>query len=642
MGYSEYNMWHQPKCNITPIGVTLNSEINDDFISNELKMGLERIWGELQDGKYTITLKINKSLENEEYSLMPSDNGFEVAGGGRNGALYGVYRLVNLLSTGKGFDEINEKSAPKVSHRVINHWDNMNGSIERGYAGRSIFYDNNEFCCDKDRIVRYARLLASVGINTVCINNVNVDRVSVNLITQPLLSKAAELADLFRPFGIRLSFSVSFDAPVTVGKLQTPDPLDEDVIKFWQKTADEIYSIIPDFAGFTVKADSEFRDGPASFGRTQADGANTMAKALKKHNGIVFWRCFIYNCRQDWRDTKTDRPMAAYNTFKPLDGKFEDNVILQIKFGPVDFQVREPLSPLFSALDNTKEAIEYQIAQEYTGHQIDIYNLAVQWQEINAETAHNSKTISDMFGDEITAAVAVSNIGKDSNWTGHTMSQCNLYAFGRMAWNPKLTAEEITEEWISLTFETDKETKEVIFKMLMQSRSIYESYTSPLGIGFMVTRNSHYGPDVEGYEYAKWGTYHRANFEAVGVDRTAKGTGYTNQYPSDIQKMYDDVTTCPEELLLFFHRVRYDYIMKNGKTMLQNIYDSHFDGALKAQSFLTAWDGIKDKLPEETYNSVRSRLVMQAENANEWCDVINTYFYRLTGTPDEKKRTIYN
>lgn len=638
--YSEYNAWLQPKKNFKATPITIRSSAGD-FAADELSVGLERLWGELNKGDFTVDLSISEKQEREEFSLSGGSGGFYITGGSEIAVLYGTYKLLEKLSQGYSFEEINETSKPRAEYRIINHWDNMDGSIERGYAGGSVFFVNNDFNYDPKRIKDYARLLASVGINAVAVNNVNVTEISAGLITKPLLGKAAVLAEIFRPFGIRLCFSVSFDSPVIVGGLDTPDPLNDKVKRFWEDTAAEIYKAIPDFLGFVVKADSEFRGGPAAFGRTQADGANTMARALKPYGGVVFWRCFIYNCKQDWRDAETDRPMAAYNTFKPLDGMFDENVILQIKFGPVDFQVREPVSPLFYALDKTNEAIEYQITQEYTGHQIDLYASALQWSEINRTIIRGGKTIADMYGSEIKAVCAVSNIGNDGNWTGNTLAQCNLYSFGRMAWNPDLSAEEIINDWVSLTFDIDEEGKTVIKNMLLSSREIYENYTAPFGIGFMVTPGLHYGPDMEGYEYSKWGTYHRANFEAIGVNRTINGTGYTGQYPSETQRLYDNISTCPEELLLFFHRVRYDFIMKNGKTLLQNIYDLHFKGARDAEKLLSDWDGIENMLPPETYNSVRKRLVLQTENAREWRDRVNTYFYRFTGVADEQGRKVY-
>jgi len=639
--YSEYNAWLQPKSNLEPKALRISAGFDLDFIHQECHLGLIRLWGEIQDcAEYTLQLKV-ADLEHEGFSLTPLENGFEIAGGSKNGLLYGVYRFLNRLATGESMEEIHEHSAPKVDYRIINHWDNMDGHIERGYAGKSFFFLNNKFDYDEERIKNYARLMASIGINGICINNVNVNKVSAGLIAEPLLSDMAKLAALFRPFGIRLLVSVHFDAPMIIGGLTTSDPLDAGVKEFWKAQSAVVYDKIPDFLGFVVKADSEFRGGPEAFGRTQADGANTIAAAVAPFGGLVFWRCFVYNCEQDWRDVQTDRPMAAYKHFQPLDGTFDKNVILQIKNGPVDFQTREPVSPLFSSLKNTSEAIEFQIAQEYTGQQIDLFSLAVQWEEILTTEVDKGKQLKSLFGQEIVAMTAVTNTGNNMNWTGNTLAQCNLYAFGRMAWNQELTAKELIREWIQITFETDEHGRLTMEEMLLKSRGIYESYTAPLGIGFMVNPNNHYGPNVDGYEFSKWGTYHRASIDAIGVDRTSKGTGYTLQYPESLQRMYDDIESCPEELLLFFHRVRYDYKMKDGRTLLQYIYDSHFEGAEQAEALLQSWETLENKVPQETYNSVKERLKLQLINAREWRDQVNTYFYRKTGIDDEKGRKIY-
>lgn len=639
--YSEYKAWLQPKSTLDPKALRISAGFDLDFIHQECHLGLIRLWGGIQEcAEYTLQLKVD-DLEHEEFSLTPLENGFEIAGGSKYGLLYGVYRFLNRLATGESMEKIRERSAPKVDYRIINHWDNMDGHIERGYAGKSFFFLNNKFDYDEERIKNYARLMASIGINGICINNVNVNKVSAGLIAEPLLSDMAELAALFRPFGIRLLASVHFDAPMIVGGLTTSDPLDAGVKEFWKAQSAVVYDKIPDFLGYLVKADSEFRGGPEAFGRTQADGANTIAAAVAPYGGLVFWRCFVYNCQQDWRDTQTDRPMAAFKHFQPLDGTFDQNVILQIKNGPVDFQTREPVSPLFSSLKNTSEAIEFQIAQEYTGQQIDLFGLAVQWEEILTTEVDKGKQLKSLFGQEIVAMTAVTNTGNNMNWTGNTLAQCNLYAFGRMAWNPELTAQELIREWIRITFETDEHGCQTMEEMLLKSRGIYESYTAPLGIGFMVNPSTHYGPSVDGYEFSKWGTYHRASFDAIGVDRTSKGTGFTLQYPESLQRMYDHIESCPEELLLFFHRVRYDYKMKDGRTLLQYIYDSHFEGAQQAEALLLSWETLENRIPQEALNSVKERLKLQLLNAREWRDQVNTFFYRKTGIGDEKGRKIY-
>jgi len=640
--YSEYNAWLQPKTSLEPKALRINVGLDLDFIHQECQLGLIRLWGEIHESsEYTLQLKVEDLEDEAAFSLTPLENGFVIVGGSKNGLLYGVYRFLNRLAAGENMEQMHEYSAPKVDYRIINHWDNMDGHIERGYAGNSFFFRKNKFDYDVERIKNYARLMASIGINGICINNVNVDKVSAGLIAEPLLSDLAELAELFRPFGIRLLASVHFDAPIIVGGHTTSDPLDVGVKEFWQSQSTVVYNKIPDFLGYVVKADSEFRGGPEAFGRTQADGANTIAAAVAPFGGLVFWRCFVYNCQQDWRDTQTDRPMAAFKHFQPLDGTFDQNVILQIKNGPVDFQTREPVSPLFSSLKNTSEALEFQIAQEYTGQQIDLFGLAVQWEEILTTEVDKGKQLKSLFGQEIVAMTAVTNTGDDLNWTGNTLAQCNLYAFGRMAWNPELSAKELIHEWVRITFETDEYGRQIVEEMLLKSRGIYESYTAPLGIGFMVNPNNHYGPNIDGYEFSKWGTYHRASFDAIGVDRTSKGTGFTLQYPEALQMMYDHIESCPEELLLFFHRVRYDYKMKDGRTLLQYIYDSHFEGAEQVEALLQAWNNLENQIPQETYSSVKERLKLQLINACEWRDQVNTFFYRKTGIDDKKGRKIY-
>ncbi|MCL2222311.1 MAG: alpha-glucuronidase [Oscillospiraceae bacterium] len=529
----------------------------------------------------------------------------------------------------------------KIEERILNHWDNIDGSVERGYSGRSLFFSDGNICYDTARIRDYARLLASIGINRVCCNNVNVTERSARMITEKLLPDVAKLAAVFREFGIRFIIAVDFTSPRLLGGLTTYDPLDETVTDWWKKAADDVYKHIPDLAGFLVKADSEFRDGPAALGRTQADGANSIARALKPHGGKVYWRCFVYNCVQDWRDKKTDRPKAAYDHFFPLDGFFDDNVILQIKHGPSDYQVREPNSPLLGAMKHTNQAIELQVTQEYTGQQIDLYALAVQWEEIFSAPISDTRTMRDLMGREVTAIAAVANTGLDMNWTGHTLAQANLYSFGRLACDPSLTARAVLSEWIYLTFSNNPKLHEPLLEMMLKSRSVYEKYTTPLGLCWMVNINHHYGPSPEGYEFMKWGTYHRANREAIGVDRTEKGTGYTAQYHPYLNKLYSDKETCPEELLLYFHRLPYDYRLKCGKTLLQYMYDSHFEGYDEVEGFIKTWDSLKPFLPEYAYSSVAERLQQQLKNASEWRDVVNTYFYRLTNVADANGRVIY-
>lgn len=573
-----------------------------------------------------------------------------IAGKSGRGILYGAFALLRLMQLQTKLEGINILDNPVTQLRMINQWDNMDGTIERGYAGASIFYKDNDFYEDMNRVKDYARLLASVGINGLVLNNVNVHKTETTLISEKMLPKVARLADILRDYGIKTYLSINYSSPIELGKLDTADPLDEGVKKWWSSKAEEIYSHINDFGGFLVKADSEFRPGPFTYGRNHAEGANVLAEALEPFGGIVIWRCFVYNCKQDWRDYKTDRANAAYDNFMPLDGLFKGNVILQIKNGPMDFQVREPVSPLLGGLERTNQILELQITQEYTGQQKHLCYLVPQWKEVfNFDTYAKGEgsTIKDIINGSVfkmkySGVAAVSNIGNNVNWTGHTLAQANLYGYGRLIWNPGLSSEEIAKEWIQLTFSNNEKVVATILEMLLSSWKIYEDYTSPLGIGWMVSPNHHYGPSVDGYEYQKWGTYHRADWKAIGVDRTSRaGTGFASRYRKENTERFEAIDTCPEELLLFFHRVPYDYKLRSGVKLIQHIYNTHFQGAKKAVELKDKWESLKGLIDEERYESVRSRLEIQIEDAKEWRDVINSYFYRKTGIEDELGRKIY-
>ncbi|MEH7490712.1 alpha-glucuronidase family glycosyl hydrolase [Neobacillus niacini] len=566
------------------------------------------------------------------------------------GVLFAVFHLLRLMQKRENLQQLDLVENPKNQLRMLNQWDNMDGSIERGYAGNSIFYKDNEFSQELNRIEDYARLLASVGINGIAINNVNVHQVETNLITSTMLPKVAEVAGIFRAYGITTFLSVNYSSTIQIGNLSTADPLDPDVRQWWREKTEEIYSYIPDFGGFLVKADSEHRPGPFTYGRNHADGANMLAEALQPFNGIVLWRCFVYNCLQDWRDRSTDRARAAYDHFKPLDGQFHSNVILQIKNGPMDFQVREGVSPLFGAMEKTNQMLEFQVTQEYTGQQRHLCYLVPQWKEIldfdtyaKGKGSEVKKVVDgSLFQYRYSGITAVSNIGNDYNWTGHTLAQANLYGFGRLTWNPDLSAESITDEWVGITFGDDQLVKELVSKMLLKSWSIYEKYTAPLGVGWMVNPHHHYGPNVEGYEYDVWGTYHFADWEGIGVDRTVKsGTGYTSQYFKENADMYESLKTCPDELLLFFHHVPYTHKLKSGVTVIQHIYNTHFDGVEEAEELVETWLQLKDRIEQERFEDILNRLQEQANHSKEWRDIINTYFYRKSGIKDELNRKIY-
>lgn len=565
------------------------------------------------------------------------------------GLLYGVFRFLLYLDQQKEIGKLHLLENPKNPIRMINQWDNLDGSIERGYAGRSIFYQNNILTTDMARVKYYARMLASVGINAIAINNVNAHKEETRLIADKI-HMVKEINDIFRDYGIRVFLSINYASPIDIGGLSSADPLDDEVAKWWVDRVAYIYKNIPDFGGFLVKADSENRPGPFTYNRNHAEGANMLAAALKPYGGLLIWRCFVYNCQQDWRDLTIDRAKAAYENYHYLDGSFADNVILQIKNGPMDFQVREPVSPLIGTMERTNQMLELQITQEYTGQQRHLCYLVPQWKEIldfdtraKGQGYPVKKLVNgSTFPMKHCGITAVSNIGTDYNWTGHYLAQANLYGYGRLTWDPDLATETITEEWIISTFGPKQELIDTISKMLISSWPIYENYTSPLGIGWMVNPDHHYGPSVDGYEYSKWGTYHRADFKAIGVDRTvAKGTGFTRQYRKDNYLMFENIETCPEELILFFHRLPYTYRLKSGKTIIQHIYDTHFEGVDQAIRLKEQWEKLNGMIDEKRFSHVLDRLKQQIDHAKEWRDVINSYFYRKTGICDIHSRKIY-
>lgn len=565
------------------------------------------------------------------------------------GLLYGVFRFLLYLDQQKEIGKLHLLENPKNPIRMINQWDNLDGSIERGYAGRSIFYQNNILTTDMARVKYYARMLASVGINAIAINNVNAHKEETRLIADKI-HMVKEINDIFRDYGIRVFLSINYASPIDIGGLSSADPLDDEVAKWWVDRVAYIYKNIPDFGGFLVKADSENRPGPFTYNRNHAEGANMLAAALKPYGGLLIWRCFVYNCQQDWRDLTIDRAKAAYENYHYLDGSFADNVILQIKNGPMDFQVREPVSPLIGTMERTNQMLELQITQEYTGQQRHLCYLVPQWKEIldfdtraKGQGYPVKKLVNgSTFPMKHCGITAVSNIGTDYNWTGHYLAQANLYGYGRLTWDPDLATETITEEWIISTFGPKQELIDTISKMLISSWPIYENYTSPLGIGWMVNPDHHYGPSVDGYEYSKWGTYHRADLKAIGVDRTvAKGTGFTRQYRKDNYLMFENIETCPEELILFFHRLPYTYRLKSGKTIIQHIYDTHFEGVDQAIRLKEQWEKLNGMIDEKRFSHVLDRLKQQIDHAKEWRDVINSYFYRKTGICDIHSRKIY-
>jgi alpha-glucuronidase len=567
-----------------------------------------------------------------------------IAGGSERGVLYGAFALARTLAVSGWRPATKIIESPAMPIRWVDEWDNPDGSIERGYAGRSIFFEGGNVRQDLAPVGEYGRLLASVGINGVNVNNVNAD---AHLLDSDHVKQLARVADVLRPWGVRLAVSVKITSPQEIGGLATFDPLDPSVRAWWTAKTDEIYKLIPDFGGFTVKADSEGQPGPATYGRTPADAANLLASALEPHGGVVLYRAFVYNHHLDWSDPKADRARAAYDIFHPLDGKFAANVIVQIKEGPIDFQAREPVSPIFAGLEKTNTAMELQVTQEYTGQQRHLVYLAPMWKQVldfDLRADGQSTPVKEIlegktFHRPLGGMVAVAGVGQDA-WLGSPLALANLYAFGRLAWNPNLTPEEIAAEWTRQTVSNDPEVVSTVTKMLMQSWPAYESYTGPLGLQTLTDiTGSHYGPNIEASERNGWGQWHRADKDGVGMDRSvATGTGYAGQYPPEVAKLYEDPATTPDELLLFFHHVPYGYKLHSGKTVIQSLYDSHYEGAEQAANFGREWAKLEGRIDQPLYEQVRDRLRYQAGHAIVWRDAIVQYFLKLSGIPDEKGR----
>ncbi len=623
----------------------------------ELVLGVKEMLGQeisVKTGPLEQGLVIKKETTSPDlegaYRLAEKSGKLTLLAGEESGVLYGVFHVLRIIATEKSLQGADEKKSPSQPLRMMNHWDNMDGSIERGYSGRSFYFRNNEFFID-ERTRDFARFMASIGINGIVINNVNVKNAATYLITERYFDKVAELSELFAEYGIKLFLSLNFASPLELGGPKSADPLNEEVIAWWKEKMAEVFTRVPKLGGFLVKADSEGRPGPFTYGRTQADGANMLADIVKPYGALIIWRCFVYNCTQDWRDYKTDRARAQYDNFIQMDGDYHDNVILQIKNGPMDFQVREPVAPLLGGLKKTNQMMEVQIAQEYTGHQIDVCYLIPMFKEILEFKTYIRKendTVADIIGGGLTehrnlntGIAAVINTGNDLNWTGNVLAAANLYGFGRLAFENSLSAKEIAEEWIRQTLSNEDEVVEKVLSILLPSREVYERYTSPLGIGWMVTPHVHYGCSVDGYEYSRWGTYHRADHLGIGVDRTDKGTGYAFQYNEPNASMYNDIDTCPEELLLFFHHVPYTRVLSTGKTLIQHIYDTHFQGVEEVEAMISCWQTLEEKVPAESFTNVSERFGRQLTNAKDWRDQVNSYFYRKSGIPDEKGRIIY-
>ncbi len=568
-----------------------------------------------------------------------------VAGADDRGVLYGAFALLRKIAIGQPVETLDEQQAPYAPARWINQWDNLDGSIERGYGGRSIFWENGHVREDMGRVADYARLLASIGINACSVNNVNANP---KLLTPEMIPQLARIADAMRPWGVRVAIAVDFGSPKTVGGLDTFDPLDAKVAAWWKSKAGELYRAVPDLAGFVLKADSEGRVGPSTYGRTHADAANVVGRAIAPHGGLLFYRGFVYDHHMDWRNPKNDRARAAYDNFHPLDGKFDDNVIVQIKNGPIDFQVREPASPLFGALEKTNQAIELQVSQEYMGQARHTVFLVPMWKQtldfdLQAKgpgTPVKALAAGRTFHRPAGGFVGVANIGLDENWTGNHLSQANLYGFGRLAWDPDLSSQRISDEWTRQTFGSDPKVVATVNDMQLSSWHTYEDYTGPLGLQTLTDIvGNHYSVNVEASERNGWGQWHFADERGVGMDRTAAtGTGYVGQYRPAVAQVYESPATCPDELVLFLHHVPYTYQLHSGKTVVQYLYDSHYEGAQEAAGYVRAWEQLRASVDDRRYGEVLAQLQYQAGQAAVWRDAVTRWFARESGIADEQGR----
>ncbi len=620
-----------------------------DIAKKELLLG----WQGKAGTTVTLSLLKDKNISASGYRI--SENTVQATTD--IGILYGVYELLRRQQTGEAVT--NEISNPSYSERILNHWDNPDGSIERGYAGNSIFWrkDNPFTVTDADKALwqEYARANASVGINGAVLNNVNA---SPLILTADYLARTKAIAEVLRPYGVKVFLAVKFSSPALVGKLPTSDPLDPAVIAWWKEKVKEIYTLIPDFGGFLVKASSEGQPGPQDFGRTHADGANMLADALKPYKGIVMWRAFVYS------PNDKDRAKQAYNEFVPLDGQFRDNVIIQVKNGPIDFQPREPFSPLFGAMKKTAVMPEFQITQEYLGHSIHLVFLAPMWEEclqsdtyqFGAGSTVARCTDGSARPQQYSAIAGVANIGLDTNWCGHDFAQSNWYAFGRMAWNNKIKSEQLADEWIKLTFSDDDHAAEwnsnflsPVKTMMLNSREAAVNYMTPLGLHHIMSANGHYGPGpwwAPARMRADWTPpyYHKADSAGIGFNRSKTGSNAVEQYNAPLAAQFNDPNTCPDNLLLWFHHLPWNFKMKSGRTLWDELCYKYDSGVQQVRGFQKIWDKAGMYIDTARFKAVQRKLRLEAMNAQLWKDACLLYFQQFSKMPIpyELERPMYN
>ncbi|WP_281645056.1 alpha-glucuronidase [Bacteroides zoogleoformans] len=592
-------------------------EVLSRHASATLNIAAEELRQSWRGNPVILAIEKDKALAADGFKIVCSEGNIRVISPTGTGLLYAAYHLLRLQESGQAIASTTEN--PAYTLRILNHWDNTDRTVERGYAGESLWDWEKLPHTLSESYKDYARANASIGINGTVLNNVNA---SPEILSAEYLSKVKTLADVFRPYGIRVYLSVNFASPMVLDSLPTADPLDKRVIRWWKKKAGEIYGLIPDFGGFLVKANSEGQPGPCDFGRTHADGANMLADALKPHKGIVMWRAFVYS------PSDADRAKQAYLEFKPLDGNFRSNVIVQVKNGPVDFQPREPYSPLFGTMRHTPLMVEFQITQEYLGHSNHLVYLAPMWKEFFGLVPPST----------LKAVAGVSNIGSDANWCGHPFAQANWYAFGRLAWNPSLSSEAIADEWLRQTFSKEKEFVEPIGRLMAESHEAAVDYMMPLGLHHIFAWGHHYGPepwcDVPGAR-PDWmpSYYHRAEESGIGFDRSHTGSRATAQYPDSLCRLYDDPATCPEPYLLWFHHLPWSHRMKSGRTLWDELCHRYDSGVQQVREFQKTWDRVESLIDAERFRDVQSRLKTQLRDAVWWKDACLLYFQEFSKLP---------
>ncbi|WP_373720344.1 alpha-glucuronidase [Bacteroides heparinolyticus] len=598
-------------------GAGASVEVLSRHASATLNIAAEELRQSWRGNPVILAIEKDKALAADGFKIVCSEGKIRVISPTGTGLLYAAYHLLRLQESGQAIASTTEN--PAYTLRILNHWDNTDRTVERGYAGESLWDWEKLPHTLSESYKDYARANASIGINGTVLNNVNA---SPEILSAEYLNKVKALADVFRPYGIRVYLSVNFASPMVLDSLPTADPLDKRVIRWWKKKAGEIYGLIPDFGGFLVKANSEGQPGPCDFGRTHADGANMLADALKPHKGIVMWRAFVYS------PSDADRAKQAYLEFKPLDGNFRSNVIVQVKNGPVDFQPREPYSPLFGAMRHTPLMVEFQITQEYLGHSNHLVYLAPMWKEFFGLVPPST----------LKAVAGISNIGSDANWCGHPFAQANWYAFGRLAWNPSLSSEAIADEWLRQTFSKEKEFVEPIGRLMLRSHEAAVDYMMPLGLHHIFAWGHHYGPEpwcnVPGAR-PDWmpSYYHRAGANGIGFDRSRTGSHATAQYPDSLCRLYDDPSTCPEQYLLWFHHLPWNHRMKSGRTLWDELCHRYDSGVQQVREFQKTWDRVESLIDAERFRDVQSRLKTQLRDAVWWKDACLLYFQEFSKLP---------